>query len=94
MKIYFMSQEYEFAQICSRLVAVYLRLHLKICTLQTRYKKCSVQIDLPFYVFTHKYTPEKNTPHMLTLSFIVISITISYAAVFQKRDLRSRGWSQ
>ena len=52
MKIYFMSQEYEFAQICSRFVAVYLRLHLKICTLQTRYKKCSVQIDLLFYVFT------------------------------------------
>ena len=34
MKIYFMSQEYEFAQICSRFIAVYLRLHLKICTLQ------------------------------------------------------------
>ena len=54
MKIYFMSQEYEFAQICSRFVAVYLHLHLKICTLQTRHKKCSVQIDLLFYVFTHK----------------------------------------
>ena len=34
MKIHFMSQKYEFAQICSRFVAVYLRLHLKICTLQ------------------------------------------------------------
>ena len=52
MKIYYMSREYEFAQICSRYLAVYLRLHLKICTLQTRYKKCSVQIDLLFYVFT------------------------------------------
>ena len=50
---HFESKEYEFAQICSRFVAVYLRLHLKICTLQTRYKKCSVQIDLLFYVFTH-----------------------------------------
>ena len=36
MKIYYMSQKYEFVQICSRFVAVYLRLHLKVCTLQTR----------------------------------------------------------
>ena len=33
MKIHFMSQKYEFAQICSRFVAVY-----------TRYEKCFKQI--------------------------------------------------
>ena len=51
MKIYFMSQEYKFVQVCSSFVAVfYLRLRLKIFTLQTRYKKFCVQINLLFYV--------------------------------------------
>ena len=65
MKIYYMSREYEFAQICSRYLAVYLRLHLKICTLQTRYKKCSVQIDLLFYVFTLYLTISLTSKSML-----------------------------
>ena len=46
-----------------RFVAVYLRLHLKICTLQTRYKKCSVQIDLLLYVFTHSVGHVRNRLH-------------------------------
>ena len=39
-----------FCEHFGRLVAIYLRLQLKICTLQTRYKSCSVEVffDLTF----------------------------------------------
>ena len=52
MEIHLMSQESEFAQICSGLVAVYLLTHLKIYGVQFRYKKRSVRIDSNFKNFS------------------------------------------
>ena len=45
-----------FCEHLGRLVAVYLRLQLKICKLRTRYKKCSVQVYFDLTISNDQYS--------------------------------------